>query len=213
MRSRVSRFTRPASPPAWRRTPGPSDGVPAAALPSADRSPRAGASVLDIALHLAARFGLPVFPCGGNKRPVIAEGDGGHGCLDATTDAQAIRALFAKAGKAAKLVGVPTGPRSGVDVMDIDPRHGGDAWEPENLASVLGTRRRASRTVSPHIRSKRLSPARRSSSTPHARCSCCTRPTSPVRRTGGSTWRSRRSRLWSTEQRPRCVCWWRLWSR
>jgi hypothetical protein len=89
------------------------------------------ASLCDIALAVATQ-GLPVFPCGANKRPAISTEDSGQGFHDATTDPDAIRALFAKAPHA-KLVGVPTGPRSGFDVLDIDPRHRGDVWERENL--------------------------------------------------------------------------------
>jgi hypothetical protein len=98
------------------------------------------ASVLDIALAIATQLGFPVFPCGANKRPAIPEDKGGHGYLDATTDPGAIRALFAKAGNAARLVGVPTGLRTGVDVVDIDPRHNGDVWERENRHRLPETR-------------------------------------------------------------------------
>ena len=88
------------------------------------------ATLLDIALVLAAR-GLAVFPCAASKRPAIAESAGGRGCLDATTDPDQVRALFARAPNVS-LVGVACGPASGVDILDIDPRHGGDLWECEN---------------------------------------------------------------------------------
>jgi hypothetical protein len=100
---------------------------------------RYDADVLGIALTLACRHEVPVFPCGANKRPAIAEDQGGHGFLDATTDPAAIRALFAKAPHT-KLIGMPTGPRSGIDALDIDPRHGGDAWERQNLHRPPETR-------------------------------------------------------------------------
>jgi hypothetical protein len=87
--------------------------------------------ILDIALALAAR-GHAVFPCAASKRPAIPEADGGRGCLDATSDQEAVRKLFARAPNAT-LVGVACGPASGVDILDIDPRHGGDAWEQQNL--------------------------------------------------------------------------------
>jgi hypothetical protein len=96
-------------------------------------------TALDIALTLGPQ-GLPVFPCSGNKRPAIPEEAGGRGLHDATSDPEAIRALFTKAGNAAKLVAVPTGSRSGYDVLDIDPRHGGDVWEFEHRHQLPETR-------------------------------------------------------------------------
>ena len=84
-------------------------------------------SPLQIALDLAAG-GIPSFPCGANKRPAIPEHEGGHGFHDASADPDTLRALFARAPRA-KLVGVPTGDRSGIDIMDIDPRHDGHLWE------------------------------------------------------------------------------------
>lgn len=95
--------------------------------------------VLEIALDIVFRLDLPVFPCGKNKKPVISKDDGGHGFLDATNKEDEVRALFART-KAAKLVGVPTGPISGFDILDIDPRHGGDKWEMENAHRLPETR-------------------------------------------------------------------------
>jgi Bifunctional DNA primase/polymerase, N-terminal len=89
-------------------------------------------TLLDAALILAER-GWPVFPCGENKRPVVE-----HGFLSASTDPEIIRALFGKPG--AVMIGVPTGPRSGFDVLDLDPRHGSDAWENENRHLLPETR-------------------------------------------------------------------------
>jgi hypothetical protein len=87
-----------------------------------------GSNVLAVALELAV-LGLPVFPCTADKKPAIAKQGGGNGYKDAVANPIAVQKLFAKAGKAAKLIGVPTGPRSGFDVLDSDPRHGGDVWE------------------------------------------------------------------------------------
>jgi predicted P-loop ATPase len=111
------------------------DGVPRAQGPLAGNAPPEldddlddeGDDLLSLALAIAAR-GLPVFPCSANKRPAIPETSDGRGCLDATTDPGQVRALFAKAPNAT-LIGVACGPGSGIDVLDVDPRHGGDVWE------------------------------------------------------------------------------------
>jgi hypothetical protein len=100
-----------------------------------DTVPRSPSLALQIALE-AARSGLPVFPCRSDKRPAIK---GGRGFLDATTEPGEVRALFARA-PGATLVGVPTGPRSGFDVLDIDPRHDGHLWEQENAGLLPETR-------------------------------------------------------------------------
>jgi hypothetical protein len=96
------------------------------------------AQLLSIALQIAAR-GQPVFPCTENKRPAIAEADGGHGRLDAVIDAHAVYQLFGRAPHA-RLVGVPTGERSGFDVLDTDPRHGGHLWEAAHSGQLPRTR-------------------------------------------------------------------------
>ena len=96
-------------------------------------------SSLDIALALAAT-GLPVFPCTADKKPAIPRAKGGNGFHDASTDPDWIRELWDLAGAAGQLVGVPTGSASGFDVLDIDPRHGGDAWEIENSDRLGETR-------------------------------------------------------------------------
>lgn len=95
-------------------------------------------AALETALAIAAQ-GIAVFPCGKNKRPAISEDEGGHGFHDATLDADGIRELFARAPHAV-LVGAPTGEKTGFDVLDIDPRHGGDTWEKEQLDRLPETR-------------------------------------------------------------------------
>lgn len=77
-------------------------------------------NALQAALDLAAR-GVPVFPCLNTKAPACA-----GGFKAASTDPATIRAMFAS--PAAALIGVPTGAVSGLDVLDLDPRHGSDAW-------------------------------------------------------------------------------------
>lgn len=76
-------------------------------------------SALKHALKLAAA-GIPVFPCRDDKAPACA-----GGFKAASTDPAVIRRLFADG---APLIGVPTGAASGLDVLDLDPRNGSEAW-------------------------------------------------------------------------------------
>ncbi len=70
------------------------------------------------ALAYAGR-GVPVFPCvPGGKRPLTH-----NGFWDATTQARRIEAWWGR--WPAANVGVPTGRRSGLLVLDADPRDGG----------------------------------------------------------------------------------------
>lgn len=106
--------------------------------------------VLEQALELAFA-GLPVFPCGARKTPAISKARGGRGFLDATTDENAVRALFKLAGDAASLVGVPTGPDAGFDVLDLDYRHGAGQWEMENAHRLPATRTHATQHDGHHL--------------------------------------------------------------
>lgn len=85
--------------------------------------------VLDAALAYAAR-GWPVLPVK-DKRPLIA-----GGCHGATTDPDKIRQWWAKWPDAG--VGIATGERSGLVVLDIDPRNGGEDTL-HDLVRELGT--------------------------------------------------------------------------
>lgn len=64
------------------------------------------------------RAGVPVFPCKPNKAPLTA-----NGFQDATVDEAQVKAWWNAA--PAALIGVPCGPASGFDVLDID-MHGDD---------------------------------------------------------------------------------------
>ncbi len=84
------------------------------------------------ALDIAAA-GIPVFPCARDKKPITE-----HGFKDAKLDPTSIGDMFARDGAA--LIGIPTGRASGCVVIDIDPRHGGDAWLAENADALSQTR-------------------------------------------------------------------------
>jgi hypothetical protein len=76
--------------------------------------------LVDDALGIAGE-GWPVFPCDSGKKPTCR-----RGFLAASREAREIRRLFTLPGTA--MIGVPTGPASGFDVVDVDPRHEGNAW-------------------------------------------------------------------------------------
>src|ERR1700730_6023741 len=80
--------------------------------------------IIDQALAL----GLPCFPCRNmprneraDKRPLTK-----NGFKDASDDQGKIREMFSP--HPGCLIGVPTGRASGIDVLDVDPRHGGHVW-------------------------------------------------------------------------------------
>lgn len=99
-------------------------------------------NTLDQALALADR-GIPSFPCLASKAPAC-EG----GFQAATTDKPTLRALFASG---APLIGVPTGAASGMDVLDLDPRHGSDAWWTENEKRIPFTLTHTTRSGGKHM--------------------------------------------------------------
>jgi bifunctional DNA primase/polymerase-like protein len=70
---------------------------------------------LNDALTLVS-MGLPCFPCTPSKRPACT-----HGFHDAETDPTALRALWGRF--PGELIGVSTGESSGIDVLDVDPKH------------------------------------------------------------------------------------------
>lgn len=64
-----------------------------------------------------ARAGIPVFPCDARKRPLTE-----HGHHDATAELDTIVGWWTRWPDA--LVGIPTGPSSGVWVLDVDGEAG-----------------------------------------------------------------------------------------
>src|SRR5689334_15492059 len=100
-------------------------------------------NALALALDLADR-GLACFPCRADKKPATP-----HGFKDATADAAELRRLWRR--HSGPLVGVPTGQRSGADVLDIDPRHGGDVWFAAERERLPETRQHRTRSGGLHI--------------------------------------------------------------
>jgi len=70
--------------------------------------------------HNLAAQGIPVFPCTADKRPAIPKTRGGRGFYDAVTDPGRARAMFMACPNAA-LIAMPTGLRTGIIAIDIDP--------------------------------------------------------------------------------------------
>jgi len=95
---------------------------------------------------VAAKLGLPVFPCGANKRPVVETG-----FKAATADEGEIVALFARPG--AELIGMPTGRVSGLVAIDIDirPGHTGMDWLDEHRYALPETRTHKTRSGGLHL--------------------------------------------------------------
>ena len=89
---------------------------PAPKTDSDCRHHQATRSNFDVALNFA-QYGIPVFPCDPRKRPLTRNGH--H---DAITDFDAIREWWTHWADA--LVGIPTGLRSGVWVLDVDGEDG-----------------------------------------------------------------------------------------
>src|SRR5262249_25388954 len=91
--------------------------APAPQRPRRGRPPEGGPAMnwtLTVALTLAREY--PCFPCARNKRPSCP-----HGFKDATRDPAALQELFTR--YPGSLIGVPTGVVSGIDVLDLDPKH------------------------------------------------------------------------------------------
>jgi hypothetical protein len=102
------------------------------------------AAALAAAIELGAK-GIPAFPCAQSKRPTCADG-----FYNAETDADALRDLWRK--HPGPLVGVPTGPASGIDVLDIDAKHPpAIEWLRKNEFRLPTTRRHRTRSGGFHV--------------------------------------------------------------
>jgi hypothetical protein len=88
--------------------------------------------------------GLPCFPCRADKRPTTP-----RGYKDATCDRVVARELWRR--HPGPLIGVPTGEISGLDVLDVDPRHGGDGWFAEHKHHLPSTRVHRTRSGGLHL--------------------------------------------------------------
>lgn len=97
--------------------------------------------IVDIALKLAAK-GLHVFPL----RPGMKTPDCQHGCLDATRDPEQIRTLFRKADAN---IGLATGEKSGLIVLDFDTKGGKRGLDTHRMIDdTFGVQTLTSRTPS-----------------------------------------------------------------
>jgi putative DNA primase/helicase len=99
---------------------------------------------------IAAKLGLPVFPCGTDKAPL----DKG-GFHTATSDEAAIVRAFHRS--AAQMIGMPTGVPSGLIVVDVDIKNevDGRAWLNENREALPQTRTHKTRSGGLHLLFKR----------------------------------------------------------
>lgn len=107
-------------------------------------------SALDLAAH-----GFAVFPCLPTKAPACP-----HGHLDACNDPAGVRELWRR--WPGPLIGAPTGGRNGFDVLDVDPRHGGDTWHAEHRHRLPETRVHETRSGGLHILFRHASGVRNS---------------------------------------------------
>jgi hypothetical protein len=103
-------------------------------------------SAPEMAIKLGARR-IPSFPCNGtNKRPTCP-----NGFYDAECDADALHALWEK--HPGRVIGVPTGERSGISVVDLDLARHPDCveWYGRKRALLGSTRIHATRSGGVHF--------------------------------------------------------------
>jgi hypothetical protein len=89
---------------------------------------------------------LPTFYVTPGKIPFA----GSHAYLDATADPVQLAKLAARF-RGPKLVAVATGAISGIDILDIDPRRGGDRWLFEHHDQLPRTRVHETRGIGWHF--------------------------------------------------------------
>jgi hypothetical protein len=87
---------------------------------------------------------VPTFPCNGLKRPTCP-----RGFKDAALPAHGLATLWAR--HPGELVGVPTGPASGLAVLDVDLSKGGASWWDANRARLPATRLHETRSGGLHV--------------------------------------------------------------
>lgn len=95
------------------------------------------------ALELAEQ-GLLVFPCRANKVPTCP---GGFKAGSANSDS--VKALWRN--HPGPLIGVRTGEISGFDVLDVDPRNGGEEWLNDNRSRLPETRTHRTKSGGWHL--------------------------------------------------------------
>lgn len=100
-------------------------------------------ALIAAALDLA-RQGFPTFSCGSDKRPVVA-----GGFKAATADPDEVRRLISRRGAA--LIGVPTGERSGLAVLDLDTVDEARAWWRAHHHRLPETRAHRTRSGGLHL--------------------------------------------------------------
>jgi hypothetical protein len=104
-------------------------------------------NVVDAALSAAldlAMQGMLCFPCQANKAPTCPSG-----FKAATSDPAALRDLWQR--HPGPLIGVPTGEVNVLDVLDVDPRHGGNAWLAQHGDRLVTTRTHKTRSGGLHF--------------------------------------------------------------
>ena len=88
--------------------------------------------------------GLPCFPCNDQKRPTTSQG-----FKNASRDPNILWELWRQ--HPGSLIGVPSGAISGLDVLDIDARHGGAVWFAKYRGDLPPTRVHRTRSGGLHL--------------------------------------------------------------
>lgn len=96
------------------------------------------------ALRAAMQLPYPSFPCNAKKKPTTP-----HGYKDAALPTHGLATLWAS--YPGVLIGVPTGPASGLAVLDVDGRNGGRDWWLANKTRLSTTRLHRTRSGGLHV--------------------------------------------------------------